>query len=153
MRLFTPLLVVACGLGVATPAFANWQYAKWGMTPSEVLSASGGKAGPAKEGKGLETTYVAGRYSFSGAFGFSSGSGRLERVTLTLSDKANCGFLGGALFSKYGLPISDPKDTAFRLAVWQVPSTNTQVTFFHVLPNGSCTLSYSAMVNEDNEGL
>lgn len=153
MRICISLLIITCGLGVVAPAFANWQYARWGMKPSEVLDASNGKARPAKEGRGLETTHVAGRYSFTGTLGFSSGSDRLESVRLTLSDKANCGFLGGALFSKYGPPLSDPKDVAARLAIWQLPSTNTQITFFHVLPNGSCTLSYTAMANDDNEGL
>ncbi|MBI5940147.1 MAG: hypothetical protein HY859_06950, partial [Caulobacterales bacterium] len=44
MRLWTMLAVVVASLLAATPAAADWQWTKWGMTPSEVVSASDGKA-------------------------------------------------------------------------------------------------------------
>jgi hypothetical protein len=35
--------VIAVALLWATPVHADWQYTKWGMTPEQVIEASGGR--------------------------------------------------------------------------------------------------------------
>jgi hypothetical protein len=43
-------VVVLAVVSGATPAFAWWRYAKWGMSGEQVVSASGGQAVPCRAG-------------------------------------------------------------------------------------------------------
>ena len=40
----TPWLTAIAALLIGPAAHADWQYTKWGMTPEQVVAASGGKA-------------------------------------------------------------------------------------------------------------
>ncbi|TAJ91961.1 hypothetical protein EPO44_14190 [bacterium] len=148
------LISVVVAMIAAQPSHADWQYTKWGMTSDEVVTASEGKAKPGKDPRFLEAEHSSGRYAFKVSFTFSTSQKRLESVTLYLLDisNSNCGHLAGALFLKYGVPASDDNNKLHRLAIWRVPSSPTQISFW-AIPNGSCTLTYMAMVNENNEGL
>lgn len=152
MRILGLIGVVVAMMIAAKPSLADWQYTKWGMTSDEVVAASEGKAKPGKDPRSLEAEHSSGRYAFKVSFGFSTSQKRLERVILYLVDTSNCGYLGGALFLKYGVPASDVNNKLHRLAVWRVPSSRTQISLW-AIPNGSCTLTYDAFENEDNEGL
>lgn len=48
MRLAVAALAMA---GLATPALADWQYTKWGMSPDEVITAANGTAQKVKDEK------------------------------------------------------------------------------------------------------
>lgn len=46
------LLVASTWLILATPAYAHWNYAPWGMNVTELVAASGGQAHAVKDDKG-----------------------------------------------------------------------------------------------------
>ena len=54
-----PMMVLAVGLSLATPARADWEYARWGMSVAEVIAASRGRATkttPLEQGPSLIST-------------------------------------------------------------------------------------------------
>jgi hypothetical protein len=54
-----PMMVLALGLSLATPARADWEYARWGMSVAEVIAASRGRATkttPLEQGPSLIST-------------------------------------------------------------------------------------------------
>jgi hypothetical protein len=50
MRTTFPLVAAAFALLLAGPANAWWSYAEWGLSQSQILSASSGRAVPCREG-------------------------------------------------------------------------------------------------------
>jgi hypothetical protein len=57
-------------LGFVSPAKADWQYTKWGMTPQQVAAASGGNAQLETDGRGCTGTYRVGKFKFDVTFEF-----------------------------------------------------------------------------------
>jgi hypothetical protein len=108
-------ILVGCfflALGLATPANADWQYTKWGMTPTEVVAASGGHATCKQPStKELANTlsyvdecnswYQVGKFKFFVTFSFDKQFRKLQGVTLLLvgSDEDD---LAQAIQEKYG---------------------------------------------------
>jgi len=95
MRAFAMGIVVS--IAFAAPAKADWQYTKWGMTPAQVLTASGGQATcktlSAKEIAAspsllLECSgwYQVGKFKFIALFGFDKQDHQLQEVTLSLAN-------------------------------------------------------------------
>ena len=87
-----------CGfIVVASPANADWQYTRWGMTPEQVKTSSRGAATEntdteldAKELKAkLTAPYRSGALLFRADFLFNSAN-KLSVVRLKLDDSGSC---------------------------------------------------------------
>lgn len=86
MRTWAVAAIAAAILTTATPAAADWQWTRWGMSPAEVVTASGGKAVPGARGLYvLSEPQVAGGLTFD-SVAFSFDDGRLSAVTMVSDD-------------------------------------------------------------------
>ena len=83
IRLFIPALILLTLYDI-TPAYSDWQFTKWNMTPEEVEQAASdkykfysytNKSGIISE---LETEYKVGRFAFDVQFIFSKSVNKLE---------------------------------------------------------------------------
>ena len=101
MMLKKSSLVVAM-MALATPAYADWQYTQWGMTPEEVIAAADGQASSAiglrgdqvrGQELGAEGTYSASGMEFKTQFYFSPLSGGLSAIRLHPKTPGSCGEL------------------------------------------------------------
>jgi hypothetical protein len=156
--LLSPLL-----LFLATPALADWQYTKWGMTPEQVIAASGGKAveTTAEEQKGkhrpagaktdvpLKAPFESGRFRFLAFFYFSAPGGRLVGVHLELINSELGAELLESLRQKYGKPDIDLKRSVSRVA-WR--ASGDEVTYLAIPPN-NFSINYDPLITKDNEEL
>jgi hypothetical protein len=148
----------------ASIASARWQYTKWGMTPSQVISASHGKAvattdqEKVDQGDGsseiavLKSQWQSGSLQFTAFFYFSQPGGHLKHITLRLesSDRMEGARLLGSLRQKYGKShIQDPGDT-MTIEAWY--SGGDQVTYKEVL-HKFFSVDYQPLRNSDNSGL
>jgi hypothetical protein len=113
-------------LGLAiTPAIADWQYAKWGMTADQLLAASKGqmkRCGAACDKQRTEsetallyTTYQSGEFPFTAFAFFSNQSKQLLYISLRLDDPAKAYQLIAALKAKYGSPHPEAKQRCRRI--------------------------------------
>ena len=116
---------IAASIGlvlVASPAAADWQWTKWGMTPEEVLKSSNGKASLTDENEikkwspvqGVngemkiiymalaKAPYDANGMNFRAVFLFSMEASKLECVDLTVNDVSHNAKLGTELERIYG---------------------------------------------------
>lgn len=82
MRTWAVAATAAAILITATPAAADWQWTRWGMSPAEVVTASGSRAKPTTANLWtVDGPYIVGRVEFrSVEFGFDAG--HLFMVTL-----------------------------------------------------------------------
>lgn len=94
------LLIALC---VVSPAHADWQYTKWGMSPEEVVAASNGKAHLVSDAEATKyfrsAEYVialakgdhsADGEKFSVTFDFTRQAKRLQTVILKATDPSRC---------------------------------------------------------------
>jgi hypothetical protein len=107
-RVLFVLMWMVCA---SSPASAYWQYAEWGMTPTQVAAASRGQAmpcqpGPCATGAGLviDSMEMLGMPA-SVAF-FFDGQGRLNGTVVTFKD-AGFGLISGLLQGIHGPPVAD----------------------------------------------
>lgn len=155
---FLTALVFAL-LTVSSPALANWQYTKWGMTPDAVVAASGGIASKLSEADIakysltdgsqralLSAPYSSGELQFSARFLFNS-SQQLSSVELDMYGAAD--HLEGALRAKYGTPREDHSLSFGRVIFWD--SGNEQIRFLSIGDHG--TVEYSPRATANNKGL
>jgi hypothetical protein len=136
----------------------GWQFTDWGMTPDEVVAASGGSAQLVPgDGDGLRPTgellatgsYAFGQFRFAVEFRFHDG--RLSRVDLR-PQEGRCPDIERFLQQKYG------EDEAYSPArgawLWRIPADNTWVQY----GAGSrdpldCVVIYGAIEHAGNAGL
>jgi hypothetical protein len=99
-------------LGAANSAWAYWQYAEWGMTQTQVMSAGRGQAAPCQpqlagcaNGAGLiiENTQMLG-LPCAVTF-FFDGQGRLDRTVVTFT-KTDFAMVASLLQGIHGSPVS-----------------------------------------------
>lgn len=131
-------------------AKADWQYTKWGMTPAEVVAASGGAARLQRnEGADIQDTraLAAGHYSV-GSIQFAvsylfDGDDRLAKVSLNPQRPAEqCEPLIALTQKYYGPPISRSRPTMNLIFMeWEDRSHQNGVTLYYSVP-GSCSLTY-----------
>lgn len=144
-------LGIVCGIfAVSLPAAAraDWQYTRWGMTPNEVVSASGGAA--AKDGASgdLKARYQSGEYRFEATFNFKGG--KLWSVDLNGVSGPQCFALTGDLKAKYGTPSEYyPRNETYW---WLDRSTRNQI-MVTTLASAKCILHYESLNTENNSGL
>ena len=145
LRAATALTVLASG-AVPVPALAGWLYADWGMTPDEVVAASGGavhlQTGKLKKSdhrfygdlKALgewvfkEQDTNLGSYSFPMRFYFAPDG--LAEVEILQPDNArfDCDRMREALVRTYGNPRGQKVTSEiFFTTDWRIPEQNTVV--------------------------
>ncbi len=90
---FVISIIAVLLIAQAPEAHADWQYTRWGMTPQQVIDASGGQAvkndnvsgDSADDAQGLlQAYYSMGTYKFMVVFLFDRSSGVLTMVQLKL---------------------------------------------------------------------
>jgi hypothetical protein len=134
----TRFLAAAAALAaLASPAQANWQYSRWGMSVAQVAASAHQKvlvqSFPELDVPGSRvlagTPYIANGLSFTAAFGFDQAD-RLNRVTLYLRDLRACGDLRRALDELYGRPLKRVDlPGEFSSSTWRDPGAGNVVTF------------------------
>ena len=109
--------VLVCAIGTATPAQA-WEYARWGMTPADLVAASGGAARlmvapePRNDGRLLAKAEAEARFDtvpVAAEFRFDSSSDRLAEFGLRAEGKAPCAALIDKLRARHGVPASSAR--------------------------------------------
>ncbi len=135
---------------VAAPTIAGsgWRYARWGMSPDEVVAASGGQAVLAKQDSKTNTVFgstgAAANYSqppFTFRVFFNFRYGKLTQVTLHPDPKADCTPLINDLTRRFGPPEIKSLYTGITTFYWPNAPVANDVRVFRV-PE-TCSISYS----------
>jgi len=154
---FTAFLVVFLPL----PVLADWQYTRWGMTPKEVIEASGQTTAKIPNPKKysskaanalLSAPFTTGRFKFVVRFLFDKKLSRLVGVHLTVLDPKLCPNLEEAMFSKYGKPDAENKTSFAAFSTWRVKEQNNSIAIL-TIGNNHCKLQYSPLIDKESEGL
>jgi hypothetical protein len=116
IAMFSRMSLCFCMVTVSISAHADWQYAAWGMSPENVISASKGVAvraeSPAVARNGerglLTAPYATNNILFVVHFWFAVGEPKLARVTLGTQYASDCPNVRSLLSNIYGAPqVSD----------------------------------------------
>ena len=118
MRIIFPLVAAAFAMLLAGPANAWWSYAEWGLSQSQILSASSGRAVPCREGipvcartsdGGQPSLFVEAvemvRMPASVSFVFDAG-GKLSR-TVVLFPNSDFGLISNPLTGIHGEAVDE----------------------------------------------
>ena len=137
----------------------GWQYAKWGMTPEQVITASNGVASPVQTQlvrarsypdstcilrEGINIQQPTAVWNLDVSFCFSLSSGRLVRVTIDTPqrDEALCQLQYKQLLEMHGSPsiVTTPYSREWK---WKNNVGTTAITFVSVhAPNRFCKILY-----------
>jgi hypothetical protein len=145
-----------CGaLLVATsaPAWANWQYTRWGMSSDEVFKAAKGRAVAIPESEQpaestvttiakLTSTFSYGRFSFHVFFRFDRETGGLSQVVLSLDSSADCRLLKQSLADEYGKPVREDTLSVTSTAEWRDEKQANGV-YYLFMTTPECSVIYS----------
>jgi hypothetical protein len=159
--------VIAAVIGllavVTSPASADWQYAKWGMTVDQLTAASKGqmkRCGAAcdkqrtdTETALLYTPYQSGEFPFTAFAFFDNRSKQLAYMSLRLDDPAKGFQLLGSLKGKYGEPSSESKTSLSTLATWRGSGDQVSIFIIGGLADSHTTLTYRPRLTSSNKGL
>jgi hypothetical protein len=154
--------VIAVALLWATPAHANWQYTKWGMTPEQVIEASGGTVSKTPEDQQkargrfgfvelLSGTYTSEDFHFKVDFQFSKN--KLEMIGMVPTESDRCKRLQSALTSKYGLPWENRSDRYGPHLIWQDRAHGNTIRFSDVPSASWCLILYDRLEMAGAKGL
>lgn len=156
-----PAWVLACLLaGLASPARADWQYTRWGMTPEAVIAASDHGAKPADLSTNelapgarvrAEASYSFRDFGFRALFVFAGASPKLSAVRLELTS-GRCDALLHALTGLYGEPDADFRSAGVFTASWSDEERANWVDFRRSPSQsgtGACVLRYSPLSGSD----
>jgi hypothetical protein len=121
---------------LSTPAMADWQYTKWGMSPDQAIEASGGnlrqttaseRTGEARfnQQPGLTGSYIAGEFKFNAFFYFDNTG--LSMVALDLVDGAQSRALLDSVRARYGSPDENRSGGTLLSFRWIRPSEQNTV--------------------------
>lgn len=158
-RIACAMLALSC---IVSPALADWQYTKWGMTVGDVLSASNGQMKPCTpkacegpSGGALDPKafgpYSAGEFNFT-AFAMFDDRGALAKVYLRLDDPSKYLRLQHALAVKYGAPTRE--DAGFlKIIYWQPDNDRIEMRRIGETKPQLVSLEYYPRVNASNKGL
>lgn len=162
MKNFACMLLAVPILLPSSSAFAHWQYTRFGMTPSEVVASSSGKArlyanlAHSESGHSAMLaigSFQSGEYLFETHFYFVAD--RLTEVGLDLKN-GSCASLKDDLTYRYGNPISSNRIAGldFTSLDW-IDRSGANKIQFSISPSG-CSVSYSALISinpKNREGL
>lgn len=136
--------LVALALAVSAPAAADWQYAKWGMSPEQVVAASKGKAElfTDKERPTVlaRSTYELDDFKFTVQFAFTQR--KLSDVQLR-ANGVTCGLtLRQKLDETYGPPTTQSPG-ALETTTWRSTASGNLVELMVVPLNPiACLITY-----------
>ncbi|MBD3759359.1 hypothetical protein O4H52_09925 [Sphingomonadaceae bacterium G21617-S1] len=142
---------------VASPAKADWQYTRWGMTPSEVetaAQAAGQTLIPSNQPMATRLLGHTGTYAVSGGVmeaNFYYSDNKLEEVELKGSRDGQCYVIGLGLNEKYGTPFSKTDMVVATKFIWHDQDQGNSVEFMRF--SSSCYLSYRSLATRDKSGL
>jgi hypothetical protein len=139
MRTF--FLAAVLTAGIAGPAQAWWQYAEWGFTPSQIISASSGHAVPCRADApvcapppgGLQPSYFVESLTMVGmpaSASFAFADDKLVQ-TVVLFPNSDTALIAGLLQGIHGAPVDASKGQ------WRDDRRGTILT---AIPNGRGTL-------------
>jgi hypothetical protein len=150
----------------STPAHADWQYSKWGMTAEEVLAASKGalkrcdptsceKQTTAKSAALLVGPYRSGSLQFTAFAYFDNATRKLDMVILNLkSPEKDTGELIRAMMGRYGEPRSKDFSAISATYSWNTPSERIFLSAIGPIQSPSyTTIQYQARVTDSSKGL
>jgi hypothetical protein len=141
----TIAIAVALVLSVAGPALAYWQYAEWGMTPTQVTSAGRGQPSPCQPGRAacadgaalaIDDTQMLGLLC-SVAFFFDA-QGRLYRTVVTFKN-TDYVMVANLLQGIHGQPVSSQQGNV-PSGVWRDTRRGSTITLSGAGP--VVTMSY-----------
>lgn len=154
---FKKTVLVALALVVASPAHADWQYTRWGMTPEETVASSKGalvlshgEAGEQLPGSQLNATgsYQTGEFHFKARFYFVNN--KLSEIRLILNDpELSTIALRHALLGKYGQPFSKNSDF---ITTFHDKDGGNRIDMI-AIGSARTTLIYRPLVSEGASGL
>ena len=153
MGSMTGLAAAIClGLG-ASPAAADWQYSRWGMSPAQLAAASGGVAKPNDDrdldAEGLRAElaapYMAGSLPFTAVFRFDA-EGGLDDVALIPAGPVSCPAVRAALVAHHGTPEGKADPQSGATLRWHDLDADNLVVFLD-LGDGHCSIQYSKLPN------
>ena len=126
-----PTLIVLALMAIATPALADWQATKWGMTSAEVVSATGNAAKPntdpdADSDELLAMPYTKAGIKFTTTFAFDEKTKLLNGVRLVPED-GKCAKAFEMAKADYGAPTSTTKGMAGDMDRWQDVGGSTRM--------------------------
>jgi hypothetical protein len=125
------LAIALLWLGRITPAAADWQYTRWGMSPADVVAASHGAvhlippqrrlgaSGPDIETR-AEGSFTDGPLRLAVSFGFAGHGGGLVLVSYLAADASQNYLLRQRLVREYGQPAPSG-DVEEGSGVWRKP--------------------------------
>jgi hypothetical protein len=148
-------LGMACVLGLgtlATGARADWEYTRWGMTPDQVVAASGGAVGlgAPPEGKTYERLegLARGRHQVDGAtfdayFHFDQAGG-LAKVALERTGGTACTVLLSQMMTRYGNPERSTRTNFATIETWR-DATRKNLVRYVLVGELPCTITFDRL--------
>ena len=158
MRPSTSLAALFCLSVSALPAAADWQYTQWGMSPAQVVGASGGVAKPNDDRSldaedlraELSAPYMAGSLPFTAVFRFDL-AGALDDVTLIPVGPVSCPAVRTVLVTHHGPPEGKADVGGATTLRWHDLDANNLVVFL-APEDGHCSIQYSKLPNTRPSG-
>lgn len=146
----------------ASPAYADWQYTRWGMGVGEIQAAAGAELlsdwdfsrySTDRSETRAATIYTAGDREYIAMFGFD-GSG-LNTVTLHPRESHQCQEIFHDLRPVYGEPIPAPRIRLTHLSRWRDEGAGNEIYFLAIggLRAAECTIEYRPLLTRDETGL
>lgn len=130
--------VIVCAIGMAALPAQAWEYGRWGMTPAELIAASGGAAKlmaapePRSDGKLMakaEAEALLETVPVGAEFRFDPASDRLAEIALRAEGKERCVALIARLRERYGLPLSSARLGQIASFRWHDSARSARVIF------------------------
>lgn len=157
-----PVALIVLIVLATSPAHADWQFTKWGMTQEEVIAAGGPEIVSVEVGERekqrvtggaptLKMRYESGRYEFNVYFIFGDRDRKLMQVRSVLRRGGNCDALYQTLRQKYGEKnVIERLGRDVIISTWRDEEAGNEVALVQA---GECTIVYSPLSSSDTEGL
>lgn len=145
---------IVCAVGMAALPAQAWEYGRWGMTPAELIAASGGAAKlmatpePRSDGKLIakaEAEAVLETVPVGAEFRFDPASDRLAEIALRAEGKERCVALIERMRARYGLPLSTARFGQISSFRWHDSARSARVIFLSAefASDIRCSASYA----------
>lgn len=157
-----PIILAICLLSPVI-VYADWQYAKWGMSPDEVLKASKGLAVEIKQtdtqkGTILSAPYQAAGTAFTARFIFDESTNRLVRVNLSPIKSDSCVVFRSSIIDKYGKHETEEltkfQGNSIQKTRWKDIKNKNKLEFTEIMASALwlCHVDYAPINLDDNNG-
>lgn len=145
-RLFAgTMLATPAALMFASPAQADWQFTRWGMSPEQTAAASSGTVEVVGDRRSARIwnqprralgSFTSGQIRFRATFYFARPAGGLSTVKLEPPDPRHCNQLLADLTASYGTPGESGLPPLVRSYEWVSPESNMRILFGDVRIEG-----------------